>query len=187
MTRPRSPWTPRLETSVSPNVGYAPSDPTSHDETLPLTMRLTVTVLAAGAWPVLDQNAVAYAELPSGVDSGRPDGFVRVFTDEGPEVARLLRCLADSDSPEYVLSVVANVETPAHVADLVPGFQVEPLTGRERAVLHHLRSHLSNTELAGELCVSVNTLKTHLKSIYRKLDASSRSEAVSHARAWRLL
>jgi LuxR family maltose regulon positive regulatory protein len=150
-------------------------------------MRLTVTVLAAGVWPGLDQKAVAPAELPTRVEPGFRDGFVRVFTDEGPEVARLLRRLADSDSPAYVLSLVATVEKPDRVVDLVPRFQVEPLTGREQAVLRHLRSKLSNLELAGELCVSVNTLKTHLKSIYRKLDASSRSEAVSHARAWQLI
>ena len=48
--------------------------------------------------------------------------------------------------------------------------------------------HVSRTrEIAGELFISMNTLKSHLKSVYRKLDASSRSDAVARARAAGLL
>jgi LuxR family maltose regulon positive regulatory protein len=46
---------------------------------------------------------------------------------------------------------------------------------------------MSNQEIASELFVSVNTVKTHLKAIYRKLDVADRREAVSRARALELL
>ncbi|MGZ8634739.1 MAG: response regulator transcription factor [Solirubrobacteraceae bacterium] len=58
----------------------------------------------------------------------------------------------------------------------------EPLSEREQAILRYLPTMMSNHEIAGELFVSVNTVKTHLKAIYRKLDASGRREAVQRGR-----
>ena len=62
---------------------------------------------------------------------------------------------------------------------------VEPLSPREQAVLRYLPTMMSNQEIASELFVSVNTVKTHLKAIYRKLDVADRREAVRRARAAR--
>ena len=59
---------------------------------------------------------------------------------------------------------------------------VEPLTDRERDVLRFLPSRLTVREIADELYVSVNTLKFHLKVIYRKLGVTSRAEAAAKAR-----
>lgn len=61
---------------------------------------------------------------------------------------------------------------------------VEPLTVRERDVLRFLPSRLTLKEIADELYVSVNTLKFHLKVIYRKLGVNSRAEAAEIARSW---
>jgi LuxR family maltose regulon positive regulatory protein len=61
---------------------------------------------------------------------------------------------------------------------------VEPLTARERDVLRFLPSRLTLGEIADELYVSVNTLKFHLKLIYRKLGVNSRAEAAEYARSW---
>ena len=61
---------------------------------------------------------------------------------------------------------------------------VEPLTARERDVLRFLPSRLTLREIADELYVSVNTLKFHLKLIYRKLGVNSRAEAAAYARSW---
>ncbi len=63
----------------------------------------------------------------------------------------------------------------------------EPLTERERAVLRLLTTSMSTTEIAAEMFVSVNTVKTHLAAIYRKLAASKRREAVLRARELELL
>jgi len=59
---------------------------------------------------------------------------------------------------------------------------IEPLSAREREVLRLLAGMLSTAEVASELYISVNTVKTHLKSIYRKLAATHRGEAVRRAR-----
>jgi LuxR family maltose regulon positive regulatory protein len=64
---------------------------------------------------------------------------------------------------------------------------VEPLSPREQAVLRYLPTMMSNQEIASELFVSVNTVKTHLKAIYRKLDVADRREAVRRARKLELL
>jgi LuxR family maltose regulon positive regulatory protein len=59
---------------------------------------------------------------------------------------------------------------------------VEPLTQREREVLRFLATRLTVHEIADELYLSVNTLKFHLKAIYRKLGVNSRAEAAEAAR-----
>ena len=64
---------------------------------------------------------------------------------------------------------------------------VEPLSEREREVLEHVAALESTAEIATEMYISVNTVKTHLKSIYRKLSATHRGEAVRHARQFGLL
>ena len=58
---------------------------------------------------------------------------------------------------------------------------VEPLTARECEILDYLPTRLSNIEIASQLYVSVNTLKSHLRHIYTKLAATNRDEAVTHA------
>jgi LuxR family transcriptional regulator, maltose regulon positive regulatory protein len=64
---------------------------------------------------------------------------------------------------------------------------IEPLSDREREVLQHLAGMLSTVEIAGEMYISVNTVKTHLRSIYRKLSVAHRGEAVRRARQLKLL
>jgi len=64
---------------------------------------------------------------------------------------------------------------------------LEPLSERECAILRYLPTTLSNREIAAELFVTTNTVKTHLRSIYRKLDVAKRREAVERARDLRLL
>jgi len=64
---------------------------------------------------------------------------------------------------------------------------LEPLSEREQAILRYLPTALSNREIAAELFVTTNTVKTHLRSIYRKLDVARRREAVDRARDLRLL
>jgi len=64
---------------------------------------------------------------------------------------------------------------------------VEPLTEREREVLARLAGMLTTAEVASEMCISINTVKARLKSIYRKLAATHRGEAVRRARQLKLI
>ena len=68
-----------------------------------------------------------------------------------------------------------------------PILVVEPLTEREREVLRHVSGLLSTAEIASEMDISVNTVKTHLKHIYRKLATTRRGEAVRRARQLELI
>jgi DNA-binding CsgD family transcriptional regulator len=63
----------------------------------------------------------------------------------------------------------------------------EALTHGETRVLHYLPTHLSAREIADELYLSVNTVKTHQRHLYQKLGARSRTQAVEQARALGLL
>jgi LuxR family transcriptional regulator, maltose regulon positive regulatory protein len=68
-----------------------------------------------------------------------------------------------------------------------PPLDVEELSPGELRVLRYLPTNLSRPEIAGELSVSVNTVSTHVRSIYAKLQVRDRSSAVQRARELRLL
>jgi LuxR family maltose regulon positive regulatory protein len=75
-------------------------------------------------------------------------------------------------------------ELPEQAASLSPesALLVEPLSPQERRVLHLLAAGLTNPEIAQELIVSINTVKTQVQSIYRKLNVNSRQDARDAAR-----
>ena len=76
---------------------------------------------------------------------------------------------------------------PAPARDQEPVLIIEPLTEREREVLVHVSGMLNTAEVASEMYISVNTVKTHLRNIYRKLAAAHRNEAVRRARQLELI
>jgi LuxR family transcriptional regulator, maltose regulon positive regulatory protein len=76
---------------------------------------------------------------------------------------------------------------PAPARDQEPILIIEPLTEREREVLVHVSGMLNTAEVASEMYISVNTVKTHLRNIYRKLAAAHRNEAVRRARQLELI
>jgi ATP/maltotriose-dependent transcriptional regulator MalT len=72
------------------------------------------------------------------------------------------------------------LDHPAHVLD-------EPLSERERAVLRLIAAGMRNGEIAARLIVSENTIKAHVKSIYRKLGVNDRVQAINRGRGFGLL
>jgi LuxR family maltose regulon positive regulatory protein len=64
---------------------------------------------------------------------------------------------------------------------------LEPLTAKEQEVLGHLSELLTTEEIAAEMFISVNTVRTHVRNILRKLAASRRNEAVRRARELRII
>ena len=102
------------------------------------------------------RRAVALAE---------PEGYVRVFDYLGPRLHALREALATGSAPPR------------------PQQQglVDPLSDRELDVLRLLRSDLSGPDIARELMVSLNTMRTHTKNIYTKLGVNNRREAVRRA------
>src|SRR5215470_481174 len=77
--------------------------------------------------------------------------------------------------------------SPPAARDQHPSLPMEGLSPTELRVLRYLPTNLSRPEIANELSVSVNTVNTHVRSIYAKLQARDRSSAVQRARELRLL
>ena len=69
----------------------------------------------------------------------------------------------------------------------LPSQLIEPLTDKEREVLEHLSELLTTEEIAGAMYISVNTVRTHVRNILRKLAASRRNEAVRRARELKII
>jgi LuxR family transcriptional regulator, maltose regulon positive regulatory protein len=124
----------------------------------------------------------AHEALRRAVDAGRPDGYVRPFVEEAAQVLALLRGLSAQRPDPYLTEVLREVDqvVPNAAQSPVNGI-VEPLTAREREVLGYLPSHYSGRDIAAKIYVSPNTVKSHMKAIYRKIGAASRSEAVDIA------
>ena len=111
------------------------------------------------------------------------ESLVHPFLSAGPHVEELLRALPGP--PTGFRKSVLDHFTPVSRKG---GQQlVEPLTARELELLAYLPSRLTNSELAARCFVSVNTVKTHMAHIYRKLDASGRDAAIARARELGLL
>jgi LuxR family maltose regulon positive regulatory protein len=93
---------------------------------------------------------------------------------------------ADAALVAEIAGLLGDASGPASpsAGPLWPG---EPLTQSETRVLRYLPTHMGAPEIAAELFVSANTVKTHLRHLYRKLGAHSRPEAVQRARAIGLL
>ena len=151
------------------------------EETEPLTIRERVE------WGVLRSLAAqapdlarAHRYLRTALALASPHRYLATIIEQGPGIAALLRSLpAGTDLKPYVDELSVRAEAAAASAKgpagLPPGGL---LSDRELTVLRLLASRLTTTEIAGALFVSPNTLKSHMKSIYRKLDVSSRAAAV---------
>jgi len=104
-----------------------------------------------------------------------------VFLDEGPPMVGLLRAAAKrSSAPSHLEQLLRAASTSTGRAPTQRGL-VEPLSERELQVLRLLRGDLAGPEIANELVVSLNTVRTHTKNIYAKLGVTSRREAVRRA------
>ena len=95
-------------------------------------------------------------------------------------LARTYRLLLE---PDVIGSRAVPAQPPGDEAPLI----VEALSQREREVVRYMSEMMSTAEIAAEMYISVNTVKTHLKSIYRKLAAAHRREAVRRARQLHLV
>ena len=129
-----------------------------------------------------DDIPAALASLQRAVTLAEPEGYVRIFVDEGPPMASLLRAAAKQGiAPSYVRRLLAAVNT---TEDSTPASQglIEPLSERELDVLRLLGTDLDGPEIARELVVSLNTVRTHTKNIYAKLGVNNRRAAVRRAK-----
>jgi LuxR family maltose regulon positive regulatory protein len=135
----------------------------------------------------------ATALLIQSLSLGQAKGYRRIYLDEGTRMATLLQAALPS-LPNRTLSLFATTllhsfpaESTVYLTAARSTVQIEALSQQELRVLRLLVAGLSNADIARELVVSNNTIKTHVKSIYRKLNISSRDEARVVARELKLL
>jgi LuxR family maltose regulon positive regulatory protein len=159
---------------------------------------IEVWLLDAVAHRRLADHTAAAESLERALALAAADGHTRVFVEGGASVRALLadhlhrgtahRALAEA-MLEGMLRQMTGPAAPLGGRSAPPALPVlvESLSEREQVVLRYLPSMLSAGEIAAELYVSVNTVKTHIKSIYRKLDANRRWDAVRRARQLHLL
>jgi LuxR family maltose regulon positive regulatory protein len=131
--------------------------------------------------------------LEEALTLGQAKGFRRLFLDQGTNLAALLQRALPSIQNRTLSLFAATLlhsfpaESTSHLTGTVSTVQIETLSQQELRVLRLLVAGMSNAEIAGELVVSNNTVKTHVKSIYRKLSVKSREEAREVARELKLL
>jgi LuxR family maltose regulon positive regulatory protein len=162
---------------------------------------IEILAVEALAFDARGDEARAMAAVGRALSLAEPEGYVRTFVDEGEPMSTLLDKLLrvrrkqqlsspQNVSPEYVGKLLtafrrssgsralSTEADPLRSAQPLP----EPLSERELEVLTIVAAGKSNLEIAGQLFVTVDTVKKHLTHIFRKLGVRSRTQAVAQAR-----
>ena len=171
---------------------------------------IEILILQAMAHQAQGDQTRAFASLERALALAEPEGYVHIFVDEGEAMRSLLRLMLEERAQHRDLPLRGYVDKllaafphgdsapgsapiqlkldntqPASLiepeARLAKNKLVEPLSERELEVLRLLRSELSGPEIAQQLVVSLNTLRTHTKNIFNKLGVNNRRAAVRRA------
>lgn len=160
---------------------------------------IEIMILQSLAHQAQGDQPQALAALERALALAAPEGYVRIFADEGESLrvliekqslnqdyrlsgytSKLLTAFpqpATASKPDLI-EPVSHTEAKAHATKTM---LVEPLSDREMEVLRLLRSELSGPEIARQLVVSLNTLRTHTKNIFTKLGVNNRRAAIRRA------
>ena len=113
---------------------------------------------------------------------GEQERYIRTFVDEGPAMRKLLSQLDICEvSADYLSKIKCAFISPNPSGLSVPDLK-HPLSDRELQVLQYFKTHLTTTEIADELYLPVHTVRSHVKSIYGKLQVNSQTQAVERAK-----
>jgi LuxR family maltose regulon positive regulatory protein len=175
---------------------------------------IEIAVLQALALEKRGRADEALDALKDAVALAEPGGWIRPFVEAGQTMADLLMRLRQQNvSVDYIERILAafpdtasttplpdlrstndkrefEAETITQIPDpksKIKNSLVEPLTNRELDVLELLAQRLQNKEIAEKLFVSPATIKSHLESIYQKLNVTNRREAVDKANVLRII
>jgi ATP/maltotriose-dependent transcriptional regulator MalT len=164
-----------------------------------IEIRILQAITSAGQ----KRSEMALAALGEALDLAEPEGFIRIFLDEGEPMIEIIRTWTletgshkDLNNKQKRLLAYAEKLLGAFTKNLSEGPMtkgkanprihqptlVEPLTVRELEVLHLIAEGLSNDAIARKLFLSTGTVKVHLKHIYGKLDVNSRTQAIARLR-----
>jgi LuxR family maltose regulon positive regulatory protein len=183
-----------------------------HDEALQLLDRLReaaeatdgrgnvieILTLQALALRAKEEKSRALDVMERALALAEPEGYVRIFLDEGPPMAELLSEVLEAQQrgrldslrrvPAHYLRKLLSALERDTTGTTRPATELpEALSERELEVLQLIAAGKSNRRISSELFVSVGTVKTHINNLYRKLDAHSRTQAVARARELNLI
>jgi LuxR family maltose regulon positive regulatory protein len=150
---------------------------------------LKLQVLMALALDACKRRREALQTLDACLQDVGQDPFLRIFADEGPHLGELLRELLATQSTshsDYAKRVLEAIELHGG-APTTEEESAEALTRRELEILALVADGLSNQAIAERLFLSLPTVKSHVRSLLRKLGAGNRTEAVATARRLRML
>jgi LuxR family maltose regulon positive regulatory protein len=178
-------------------------DDSALEEVMHLLPRLMGLYESSGATAYLIQSLILQAlafqskgyqdralkSLKRAISLGEVGGYIRVFVREGESMEKLLRIAnVQGEGTPYIqklLSAFDSVRSENIESSL--GSLTESLTDRELDVLRCLDSDMTIPEMANSLVISIETVRTHIKRIYRKLDVHSRFEAITKAKKLQLI
>ncbi len=156
---------------------------------------IEIQVTRALALHQLGDRPEALRALGAALATGEPEGYVRTFVDEGAPMATLLAA-AERHGPSVYVGRLRSALLSASTSEKGfaasrhwsgDGMPVDALSSREREVLRLLDTELNGPEIARELVVSLNTVRTHTKNLYMKLGVTSRRAAVLRGKELDLL
>jgi LuxR family maltose regulon positive regulatory protein len=150
----------------------------------PAWAALEASLFDAAAREQLGDRRAAEESIERALDLAEPDGAILPFA-LVPVRGLLERHPRDRTAHASLLSTILDLLAGSSPEEFAP--LLDELSEAELRVLRYLPSNLKAPEIASELYVSANTVRTHLRHIYAKLDAHTRSEAVSRARELGLL
>ncbi len=149
---------------------------------------IEILVVQTLAFQAQGNVSQALASLERALALAEPEGYVRIFVDEGEPMRSLIEKQSrsqDKTFPGYVDKLLAafaqQTAIPQPKTNDLQSTIIEPLSERELEVLRLLGTELSGPEIAQQLIVSLNTLRTHTKNIFNKLGVNNRRAAVRRA------
>jgi LuxR family maltose regulon positive regulatory protein len=170
-----------------------------------LFVAMEALLLRAQMYAALGDGRASQADYARALELAEPEGFVGVFVDQGPPVAEVLASLVSQGQLEavqthYIRRILAAFPSlqppgvmrgeqlaPDRPAGIEPVVLIEPLTDRELDVLRLMAEGLKYKEIAASLVISLNTVRSHVKAIYGKLNVNNRTQAVEMARHLRIM
>jgi LuxR family maltose regulon positive regulatory protein len=155
---------------------------------------IEILVLHALAHEAQGDSPAALVPLERVLSLAEPEGYVRIFVDEGLPMARLLyEALSQGVESDYIRRLLAAfpvAESEQTASSPMRGSKselVEPLSERELEVLQLIAEGLTNQEVATRLYLSLHTVKVHARNIFTKLAVKNRAQAVARGRALGIL
>jgi LuxR family maltose regulon positive regulatory protein len=137
-------------------------------------------ILQALALQGKKETGQALVALERALALARPEGYVRSFLDEGEAMTRLLcQAQAHQVGSGYAAVLLSRIGKISGTTQPSMQLLIEPLTAREVEVLKLIKAGRSNQDIAGQLVISIATVKRHISNIYAKLGVESRTQAVA--------